>query len=421
MPPFFSIVIPTRQRHETLPFAIKTVLQQSFCDYEIVVADNCSSRETYEVVQEFDNPKIKYFRSEKPLAMTDNWEFAVSKAAGEYVIVFGDDDGLVNNSLLYLYQVIQKTGFEVIRWERVYYSWPNIQPSQFANCLNINFANNNYLYKGKEVVQAIVNLNVDYTKLPMLYNSAIKRNMLLKLKQKTGRLLKSIIPDIYSGYAIAYLSDNYLSLGNSLSINGGSAKSNGTAHSFQPQNNSIVNDFKKLNAQSDLSFHPQLPNITSMTSAIVEPFFQLRDAIKICDIKVDKKNIFSTIMKDVRVFSYEEKNEVITTLKKYLQEDQILHCILNSRQWKEFSPVIFNSLEVSGYKKGLNGNVITLNASDFNLLNVFDVSRFVANFYDFNCDNFTYISVNVKPTPLRFINKIMKRLYFVVRVLLKGN
>jgi len=420
MSPFFSIVIPTRQRHETLPFAIKTVLQQSFSDYEIVVADNCSSRETYEVVQEFDNPKIKYFRSEEPLAMTDNWEFAISKAAGEYVIVFGDDDGLVNNSLLYLYQVIQKTGFEVIRWERVYYSWSNIQPSQFANCLNINFANNNYLYKGKEVIQSMVDLNLDYTKLPMLYNSAIRRDMLLKLKQKTGRLLKSITPDIYSGYAIAYLSGSYLSLGNSLSINGGSAKSNGTAYSFQPQKNPIVNDFKKLNAQSDLFFHPQLPNVTSMTSVIIEPFFQLRDAMNIHDIKVNKEKIFSAIMKDIKIFSYEEQDEVITTLKKYLQEDQILHNILNSRQWKEFSPLIFNPLAVSGYKKGLNGNVITLDASDFDLLNVFDVSRFAANFYDFNYDDFSYVSADVKPIS-SLINRIMKKLYLVARTLLKGH
>ena len=164
MPPFFIIVIPTRQRHETIPFAIKTVLQQSFSDYEIVIADNCSSHETYDIVCELDNQKIKYFRSDSPLSMSDNWENAVSRATGQYVIVFGDDDGLVDGSLLYLHKIIKETGIELIRWERVYYSWPNIEPNEFANYLAIPLdGNNNFICRGNETIQAVIDLKLDYT------------------------------------------------------------------------------------------------------------------------------------------------------------------------------------------------------------------------------------------------------------------
>ena len=61
----FSILIPTRNRHETLSFAIKTCLEQNFENYEIVVCDNNSSSETREVIEKLSNIRIKYIRSNK--------------------------------------------------------------------------------------------------------------------------------------------------------------------------------------------------------------------------------------------------------------------------------------------------------------------------------------------------------------------
>lgn len=51
--PRFSVVIPTRERADTLRFALQTCLDQDFEDYEIVVCDNCSSPATKNVVDSF--------------------------------------------------------------------------------------------------------------------------------------------------------------------------------------------------------------------------------------------------------------------------------------------------------------------------------------------------------------------------------
>lgn len=419
MSPFFSIVIPTRQRHETLPFAIKTVLQQSFLDYEIIVSDNCSSYETFQVVQELNNPKIKYIRSEIPLSMSDNWELAVSQCSGKYIILFGDDDGLVNGSLLYLYEVIKETGFEVIRWERVYYSWPNIYPVQFANCLSLPIGVKNHILRGKNVIQNLINLKTGYTNLPMLYNSAVKKDILIKLKGETGRLFRSITPDVYSGYALAYISDNYLSLGKPLSINGGSAKSNGASHMFQPTSNAIVSDFKQLNEKSALNFHSQIPNIRSLTATLIEPFLQFQDAITIDDIKIDMKLIYNAIIRDVRVLDVEEKNIASQILEKHLQQNKLLKPILRSKLWKNFNLSVCDLHAVSGYKKGYSDNMITFDASDFDLFNVLDVSKFVAKFYEFDdSKNLNITDHNVNG--LKLYKNILKRIYSATRALVKG-
>src|SRR5262249_18302130 len=49
--PLFSVVIPTRERAETLTYALRTCLEQDFDDYEVVVCDNCSSPATRAVIQ----------------------------------------------------------------------------------------------------------------------------------------------------------------------------------------------------------------------------------------------------------------------------------------------------------------------------------------------------------------------------------
>src|SRR5579871_6012309 len=97
--PRFSVVIPTRNRARYLRASIRTVLHQRFQDFEVVVSDNCSNPETKQVVDGFQDPRLRYYRSDVPLAMTDNWETAISQAKGEYVIVIGDDDGLLPYSL----------------------------------------------------------------------------------------------------------------------------------------------------------------------------------------------------------------------------------------------------------------------------------------------------------------------------------
>ena len=78
----FSIVIPTRDRPRTLEFAIRTCLAQQFDDYEIVVGDNCGSPVVREVVERFGSPRIKYVRSDTPLASVVNVRSGASHAGG---------------------------------------------------------------------------------------------------------------------------------------------------------------------------------------------------------------------------------------------------------------------------------------------------------------------------------------------------
>jgi glycosyltransferase involved in cell wall biosynthesis len=98
-PPLFSIVIPTYNRADLVKLAIRSVLRQTWRDFEIVVCDNFSQDDTGRVVREVGDPRARYVRTPRHLVIADNWEFARTQAAGTLVLMLSDDDALVPTAL----------------------------------------------------------------------------------------------------------------------------------------------------------------------------------------------------------------------------------------------------------------------------------------------------------------------------------
>ena len=56
-----SVIIPTYNRgNSTLTKAIESALNQTYMPFEILVCDDGSSDNTYDVIKSLNNPKIKY-------------------------------------------------------------------------------------------------------------------------------------------------------------------------------------------------------------------------------------------------------------------------------------------------------------------------------------------------------------------------
>lgn len=105
--PFFSILLPTRNRAGLLKLTIDSVLRQTYKDFELIVSDNNSSDETSELVKKIakKDKRVKYFRQNKDLPMGDNWNFCYSKTHGKYYVLMGDDDCLLPDVLKNVYNV----------------------------------------------------------------------------------------------------------------------------------------------------------------------------------------------------------------------------------------------------------------------------------------------------------------------------
>ena len=57
----FSILIPTYNGAEYLGETLRSILSQSFQNFEIIIQDDASTDETIEVIRSLDDPRIKIF------------------------------------------------------------------------------------------------------------------------------------------------------------------------------------------------------------------------------------------------------------------------------------------------------------------------------------------------------------------------
>ena len=136
----FSIVIPTRQRHDTLQYSIESVLNQTHKDFELIIMDNFSTQETAEVVASFKDSRIQYYRTPERLSMSDNWELGLSHATGEYITILGDDDALMPDALEICLKLINLFRISLVSWDRYFYWWPSAIVPWRRNLLRISLS-----------------------------------------------------------------------------------------------------------------------------------------------------------------------------------------------------------------------------------------------------------------------------------------
>ena len=116
--PFFSILLPTKNRSEIVAGAVESALAQGFRDFELVVSDNDDSETaTRDVIGRFTDPRVRYLRTSGKLPMHENWENALRAARGRFVLILEDKMRLVGNALETLHQLATEHGEVVMSYE----------------------------------------------------------------------------------------------------------------------------------------------------------------------------------------------------------------------------------------------------------------------------------------------------------------
>lgn len=141
-----SIIIPTCNRADTLRKALESALAQTYKDYEIIVADNASTDETYKTVKSFVDMKVRYFRNDENIGMVRNWRKALFEyAVGDYFLILSDDDYLIDHAYLEkAVGLIQRDRDIVIVYANGYIQYENCKKEN----LNLPF---NMIEDGKNV------------------------------------------------------------------------------------------------------------------------------------------------------------------------------------------------------------------------------------------------------------------------------
>jgi glycosyltransferase involved in cell wall biosynthesis len=273
--PLISIVIPTRDREDTLFYTLTTALAQKSKNYEVVVSDNNSDIKTKNVVDLFPDNRIRYFNTGKRLSMCDNYEFALSKSRGEYVIIIGDDDAVIPGRLDDLINVLEKLDQPMIHmWPLHIYDWPvNNALARVAYLAPIVKSTKLNL---KEKAQFVIAAGGwKYYELPSPYHSAIPVTILDQIRLKTGRVFHSTQPDVFTAMCIPAYADYAINIGNSVTFNGRSSRSNGLGFIKKNARNNIE---RFIGEYGDYKFHPTLySGASSMANMIPDAVLKARD------------------------------------------------------------------------------------------------------------------------------------------------
>ena len=90
--PKFSVITATRNRCHVLWRAIQSVLAQTYPFFELLIIDDASSDKTSELIKQFKDPRVRYFKLNKNVGGAAARNYGLRKARGELIAYLDDDN-----------------------------------------------------------------------------------------------------------------------------------------------------------------------------------------------------------------------------------------------------------------------------------------------------------------------------------------
>ncbi len=275
-----SVIIPTRERAETLEYTIKTALDQALQEYEVIVSDNFSQDHTKKVFDSFNDARLKYVNTMQRLSMTDNFNFGVSHAKGDYIIIIGDDDGIMPNAIDRFCNIIDTHPSDLYTWPRHGYIWPsdNKEPqlervAEVCEPTEINLR--------KQLARMLQKGLLLNSAMPNTYHSATHRKVFDEIKKETGKYHQTTNPDEFMLFTLPVYREYAINIGEALTANGHSPKSNSgtTFNKKNKKKNAGLTEIDKfINEQSEYQIHTSIPSgFPKTVSFVLDTFLVARD------------------------------------------------------------------------------------------------------------------------------------------------
>lgn len=90
--PLVSVCIPTYKNPELLNRCLKSIFEQSYSNFELIITDDSPDDAVAEVVKNYEDSRIKYIKNTTPLGSPENWNEGLRQAKGDYIKIMHHDD-----------------------------------------------------------------------------------------------------------------------------------------------------------------------------------------------------------------------------------------------------------------------------------------------------------------------------------------
>lgn len=99
--PLVSIIMPTYNREKLLPVAIKSIFNQTYTNWELIVVDDRSTDNTRELISRYSSQdrRVRYLQNERSKGPSGARNFGIDHAKGKYIAFLDSDDEWLEHHL----------------------------------------------------------------------------------------------------------------------------------------------------------------------------------------------------------------------------------------------------------------------------------------------------------------------------------
>jgi len=108
-----SVIIPTYNRGYLLARAIRSVVNQTYQNFEIIVIDDGSTDDTEEIMKKFHDERITYLRHENNKGAASARNTGIRAAKGEYIAFLDSDDEWLPKKLEKQIKILKSTSSKI--------------------------------------------------------------------------------------------------------------------------------------------------------------------------------------------------------------------------------------------------------------------------------------------------------------------
>ena len=108
-----SILVPTFNRRFWLPHTLNSLVNQSHRNIEIIVV-NDAGEDVKDVVDKFNDSRIRYFTNEKNLDLAGTRNVALKHSTGDYIMLCDDDDQILQYGIEFRLHMMKKLNAEIV-------------------------------------------------------------------------------------------------------------------------------------------------------------------------------------------------------------------------------------------------------------------------------------------------------------------
>lgn len=208
--PEISIVIPVYNSENSIEACIRSLLNQSFEEIEIICVDDASSDQSVDVIENLakEDGRVILLRNESNQGTLIARKKGVLAAKGKYIMFSDNDDSYDSNACEIVHNETSKDNVDILMYSArpVFLDGSNETKLKYYNRVLTSIPES---YEGTNCIKIRNRIN-------LLWNKAVKAEICKKAYAGTEDIFLTVAEDTYASWMIHYWANTFRSIPNAL-------------------------------------------------------------------------------------------------------------------------------------------------------------------------------------------------------------